>query len=851
MDRLVEKLWTFVKHGADEISLEVRFFRLICLTVSFVALVLVLPTNLIQDLSPYLNLVVVLYGAASLLIYYRSWRGSQHFVGFYLLTLVLLAIAWFLNAGSSGSIGYYFFACSMYPVIFFRGRTRQAMFLLLVLVVCGLLLLDFRSPQLVIPYKSGLDRLLDLSTGFSFSALIFALVFWVVITTLERELDERRKAEAAARQERDRAQGYLDTVETLIVALDAEGHISTINRKACEVLGYQEKELLGRDWFASCLPQPLGSERAAIYRRTMAAGSAAEVAHLESPLVTRTGGVRQIVWPYSVLRDEAGNCLGALGSGEDITERKLAEEALRQSEQALRLKTALLEAQSDATLDAVLVVDNDKRIAFYNRQFLEVFEVPERVLGEPDNSALLRHALGLVRCPDLFLKRVLYLYDHPRESSRDEIEMKNGRILDRYSAAVISRDGYCYGRMWTFRDVTERRRFESERVKIEKLESLGVLAGGIAHDFNNILAGIMGGISFAQEFIPEDHPAHGPLQTAELASVRAADLARQLITFARGGDLVKKPVALQLVIEEAVSFALRGSNVKGSVTLTGSLHPVLADEGQLGQAIYNLIINAKQAMPGGGIVTLSANNETLGPDNPYGLPGGDYVRVCCADQGCGIGLEDQVKIFDPYFTTKSCGTGLGLASAYSIVKKHGGSISVASEPGNGAAFTVLLPASSAPTHSLFSSPPPQELVSHPGGSILVMDDEPLVRDLAREMLRYIGYQVTTCENGSEAISLYQAAKEAGHAFDAIVMDLTIPGGMGGKEAAQRILAYDPDACLIVSSGYSNDPVMADHRAYGFRGAVAKPYKNRELWQLLSSLLGGAGGACAGGGGEPE
>ena len=397
---------------------------------------------------------------------------------------------------------------------------------------------------------------------------------------------------------------------------------------------------------------------------------------------------------------------------------------------------------------------------------------------------------------------------------------------------VLDSNGHIWASLVCFQDITDRKEHENERLKVQKLESLGVLAGGIAHDFNNILTGVMGNISLAKMFVGGAHKAYAPLLGAEKASMRASELARQLLTFAKGGDPVKKVFSVQVLVKECVSMVLHGSNVKCTVDVPDSIHAINADEGQISQAIHNIIINATQAMPGGGSLTISARNEMLAVKNSMKLPPGTYIRIACIDEGCGISDADLRKIFDPYFTTKVSGTGLGLASTHSIIIKHGGHISVSSMVDKGTTFTIHLP-SIGETFSEYKPESVSQTVECQNcGSILVMDDEEMIRDLAAEMLLEIGYEVTTCADGTEAVSHYSAAKESGTPFSAVIMDLTIPGGLGGKEAAKEILSIDPSACLIVSSGYSNDPIMSDYSAYGFEGAIAKPYTISELAQAL-------------------
>ena len=384
------------------------------------------------------------------------------------------------------------------------------------------------------------------------------------------------------------------------------------------------------------------------------------------------------------------------------------------------------------------------------------------------------------------------------------------------------------------RDEEEREKLELHQLQMHKLESLGVLAGGIAHDFNNILTAIMGNISYARLDLDESHESFAPLARAEKAAKVAADLARQLLVFAKGGEPVKKVISLRNMINDAISLNLSGSRVQGVIDLTGELHAVKADEGQINQSFHNIIINAVHAMPDGGRLNVSGGNIVLPDGNSYCLPAGDYVRISFTDEGCGISDEDQKRIFDPYFTTKAGGTGLGLASTYSIIRKHDGQITVSSIPGKGTTFTILLPS----LGEILTSEKKKEnatVAGHGTGSILVMDDDEMVRDLAAITLKRFGYAVTTCVNGSEAISLYRSARDEGSPFSLVIMDLTIPGSMGGIEAARQILAIDSGAHLIVSSGYSEDPVMANYTDYGFCASIEKPYRVEDISGIMLSL----------------
>jgi signal transduction histidine kinase/CheY-like chemotaxis protein len=383
------------------------------------------------------------------------------------------------------------------------------------------------------------------------------------------------------------------------------------------------------------------------------------------------------------------------------------------------------------------------------------------------------------------------------------------------------------------RNTTERKKLVEDLSTAQKLEAVGILAGGIAHDFNNILTAIIGNISLAtMEVRPEDKISH-LLSEAENASIRAQTLTRQLLTFAKGGTPVKETASIKDILKSSSSFMLHGSKSDCEFSVADDLWLAEVDLGQINQVINNLIINANQAMTEGGIIQVAAENLII--ENRHGLPvkAGKYIRITIKDQGVGIAKDHLLKLFDPYFTTKQEGSGLGLATTYSIIKKHGGHISVESQLGVGTTFHVYLPASD----KIVAEKEEVKLIKGQG-RILVMDDEVSVQKLVGRMLKNLGYESEFAKDGAETIQMVKEAKEAEKPYDAVILDLTIPGKMGGKEAIKKLLEIDPELKAIVFSGYSNNPILANFEEYGFKGMMPKPFELRTLGKVLHEVLTG-------------
>jgi PAS domain S-box-containing protein len=415
------------------------------------------------------------------------------------------------------------------------------------------------------------------------------------------------------------------------------------------------------------------------------------------------------------------------------------------------------------------------------------------------------------------------------------------RPIEEIAAPLRDAAGRAIGMVVAFRDITEALKMQEERARASRVASLGLLAGGIAHDFNNILMAVMGNVSMARVTVPPTSPAALSLTEAEQACLRARQLTWQLLTFSRGGVPVKKTTPLARTLKESATLALRGTNVSCAFHITPDLWTVSADETQLIQVFNNVLINAQQAMPHGGSVEIRVENIIEACrrwEHALRVEPGPYVRVTITDKGIGIPEENIGRIFDPYFSTKQKGSGLGLATSYSIIKNHGGYVSVTSKLGVGTTMCVNLPASfhrdaDRSAESVGSS-------ASGKGRILVMDDEASIRTLAVNMLKFLGHHVEVVSNGSAAVERYKHALQKGRPYDAVILDLMVPGGMGGKEAIERLTEIDPAVNAIMASGYTQDPVMTEFRDYGLKAVISKPYTLEELSKTLNSVMVKAG-----------
>jgi PAS domain S-box-containing protein len=640
------------------------------------------------------------------------------------------------------------------------------------------------------------------------------LFLGVVVLVLGVTINRRRRAEQKLKHHFDFMQNLLDSIPNLVFYKDTQGVYLGCNKTLEAFLGLPKEEIVGKTVF-DIYPKDLADKYFAMDQELFDhPGIQVYEFEMERP----DGSRRKFIFNKATFLNTEGTLGGLIGVMTDITERKAAERALRESEEKFRLVF-------EKAPIGIMHYDQMSVITDCNEKFAEIIGAPkEKFIGFNLIRQLRDEKMRDVVAASLHGEVVSYEGDY--------LSVTGGKLtpVRAIFQPIFSPEGVLSGGVAIFEDITERKQAEVERLQFSKLESLSTLAGGIAHDFNNILTAILGNISLARL----DQQEGQGLADAERACLRAKALAHQLLTFAKGGAPIKELFSVAKLVTETGSFACRGSNVRCEFSLPDNLWTLWADSGQLGQVLQNLVINALQAMPAGGMIKIQGENLVVESGGDLPLNPGKYVKISIQDQGLGIPAESLPRIFDPYFTTKQTGSGLGLATAGSIIKAHQGHIAVESTLGAGTVFQVYLPAAEEKISEL---PKGDQGVIRGAGKILVMDDEELVRKIIGKMLGHLGYEARFAKDGDEAVKLFTQARQSGTAFDAVILDLTVPGGMGGKAALDKLLHLDPQVKAIVSSGYSEDAIMAEYAQHGFSGVIAKPYRIAELSVLLHKVIG--------------
>ena len=636
-----------------------------------------------------------------------------------------------------------------------------------------------------------------------------------------RDISKQKEAEESLNQYKQ----IVENVDDALFIKDLESRYILVNKKILEMFGnIPEEKIIGKN------------------DKELMPLEDAMVNINDDQEVFKTGSIKKHVKKNNIsgkdywfsatkipLKDKNGKIIGLIGVARDITELISAKNDLIAERERLIVTLRSIG-------EGVISVDKKGKIILINKITEKLFGInQEEAIGKSYNKVFNILDEKARRKWKSFFNKILKsgkavrIFEHTIPAGREGKE----RILSVNCAPIFNKDRQIIGVVAVLSDITEEKKMEENLIKAQKIESLGILAGGIAHDFNNFLTGILGNISVAKASVDLKKEIFNVLTDAENASISARNLTKQLLTFSKGGTPIKKKVAISELLKSTVYFALSGSNLKCKYHIPANLELTDLDESQIFQVINNLIINAEQSMPEGGEINISAENIILKSDNDFFLKPGKYVKITIQDYGIGISKEHLLKIFDPYFTTKQKGSGLGLAVCYSIIKRHNGHIIVESELGKGATFDIYLPASKKKKLKIEAK---KDRPLKPKGKILIMDDEIFVQRAASRLLKYNGYKVECVINGQQAIKLYKRARELNEPFALVIMDLTIPGGMGGEKAIKRLLEIDPKAKVIVSSGYSDSPIMANYKEYGFKGVVHKPYTLDELSDVLNKVL---------------
>jgi len=686
--------------------------------------------------------------------------------------------------------------------------------------------------------------------------------------SMYQDITERKRVEEALQESESKFRNLFEhTLDAVFLVDTHTGIIFDVNLAACGLLDMPKEKIVGRH-HSQIHPPDMVDKYKQLFREHVEKG----VSYNEDLIVQRADGSLVPVDISASVIKLAGKRV-IQGVFRDITERKRAEERINNLNltlRSIRHVNQLITREKNRDKLIKGICHNLVESRSFNSTWIALFDESRKLIAWAENglrnnfSSLLEPLKqgNLPRCVQKAMRQ------KPVVITEDPHSMCTGCPLQPDNTGIgsmtvrLEYEGDIYGvlcaslpesllsdkdEVTLFKEVAmdisfalynidlevENEFLEQEHLRTAKLESIGTLAGGIAHDFNNLLTGIMGNIGLARTYIKPTDKSVAMLDEAEKAAVGARDLTQQLLTFARGGKPVKKLINIARLTKKAATFALRGSNVRLELSLPDDLWSVEADEGQISQVISNLVINADEAMPAGGILKIEASNLVLKRAGALPLSRGNYVRIDVKDTGVGISQEHLQRIFEPYFTTKQKGSGLGLPTAYSIVRNHGGYILAESTLNKGSTFYVYLPASKKTEKA--EKKTAGESFGRAGGRVLVMDDEEIIRKMLKNMLNLAGYEAELTGDGAEAVEKYAQALEAGKPFDAVIMDLTIPGGMGGKEAIKKLLEIDPDAKVIVSSGYATDPIMSEYKKYGFSAVIAKPYNVKQLEETMRSI----------------
>ncbi|MGE5422054.1 MAG: PAS domain S-box protein [Ignavibacteriales bacterium] len=634
---------------------------------------------------------------------------------------------------------------------------------------------------------------------------------------LQWEISERNIAEIQLRVSEERYRAMVEDQKELVMRMRPDLTLTYVNQGYCRFHDGIKMDFIGRNAVWPVHEEDVDRVR---FFLENSISFKPEIPFLFRMFDAR-GNIRWIETTSNVIC-ENGCRIEYQAVGRDVTERKHNEEALIRSEEKFRVladtsPTGIFVFQQGKLKYVNKIFEN--RIGYSWSEMID-WDPIEKFVHLEDQEAVTSNSVRRMEGETVGPYKVRFIN-------------KEGQIIWGYfSAGVIEFEGE-KAILGVVIDITEMKHMEEELLKASKLESLGILAGGIAHDFNNILTVINGNLSLGKMMIGTEDELYEMLVEIEEAAFQARDLTQQLLTFAKGGTPIKETASIADLIKDSANFALRGSNVGCTISIPDVLTDVKIDKSQISQVISQIIMNAHQSMPDGGMIVVKAKDVVVSDNNWYDIKPGKYVRISIKDTGIGITHQDLNRIFDPYFTTKQTGQGLGLATCYSIIKKHDGYISVDSAPGQGTTVYVYLPSL---TEKVSGSPEPEKTILPMKGRILVMDDEESVRKTIGKILKHLKYQVEFASHGQEAIDLYVSSSKYGQSFDAVIMDLTIAGGMGGKEAARIIRLIDPVARLVVSSGYSNDEVMANYIQYGFCGMIQKPYDIETVYHVLNEVI---------------